>query len=394
MGGHGGLNILPQKKWNVYNWDNRIKVMQNEKLVKEEVEKMRKKKEEKLFHEKINSLKKGEKFEDKNIHQNGIDIGQDEKNRIYLDIMKNKNLSKVVDNDVYFENRLNPLKENEQLTLVEERKLKSEYQKNINNEYEADEENTSANNTAKGSKLFSRYSNLKKKFENQNAEITFKNSIKNHLEPWYLKKSKEEKIKKLAKIEKLFSSKKPFIEGSSDGIGVNRHYECDDNTNVEEEVDKNKLIKNYEDFYENLEYDLKNKITVKDHFANKGVIVNNNLEIDSDHLEFLKGEKNLMDFLQRKRSQVDNDTSINMTTNQAYKDESNNSLKNDKNKIKYNYESIQEYLRNKKERKHKKEKKHKKAKKHKKNKEKKHKKDKNHQDKHCEKHKKHEKDKN
>lgn len=23
MGGHGGLNILPQKKWNVYNYDNR-----------------------------------------------------------------------------------------------------------------------------------------------------------------------------------------------------------------------------------------------------------------------------------------------------------------------------------------------------------------------------------
>lgn len=26
MGGHGGLNILPQKKWNVYNRDNREKV--------------------------------------------------------------------------------------------------------------------------------------------------------------------------------------------------------------------------------------------------------------------------------------------------------------------------------------------------------------------------------
>jgi hypothetical protein len=26
MGGHGGLNILPQKSWNVYNWDNRLKV--------------------------------------------------------------------------------------------------------------------------------------------------------------------------------------------------------------------------------------------------------------------------------------------------------------------------------------------------------------------------------
>jgi len=26
MGGHGGLNILHQKKWNVYNLDNRMKV--------------------------------------------------------------------------------------------------------------------------------------------------------------------------------------------------------------------------------------------------------------------------------------------------------------------------------------------------------------------------------
>ena len=30
MGGHGGLNILPQKKWNVYNYDNRLKVEQDE----------------------------------------------------------------------------------------------------------------------------------------------------------------------------------------------------------------------------------------------------------------------------------------------------------------------------------------------------------------------------
>ena len=30
MGGHGGLNILPQKKWNVYNFDNRLKVEQDE----------------------------------------------------------------------------------------------------------------------------------------------------------------------------------------------------------------------------------------------------------------------------------------------------------------------------------------------------------------------------
>eukprot|EP00198_Chlamydomonas_reinhardtii_P001948 XP_001691284.1 predicted protein [Chlamydomonas reinhardtii] len=30
MGGHGGLNILPQKRWNVYNRDNRLKVAQDE----------------------------------------------------------------------------------------------------------------------------------------------------------------------------------------------------------------------------------------------------------------------------------------------------------------------------------------------------------------------------
>lgn len=30
MGGHGGLNILPQKRWNVYNFDNRERVRKDE----------------------------------------------------------------------------------------------------------------------------------------------------------------------------------------------------------------------------------------------------------------------------------------------------------------------------------------------------------------------------
>ena len=38
MGGHGGLNILPQKKWNVYNWDNRLKVEQDEQKAREKKE--------------------------------------------------------------------------------------------------------------------------------------------------------------------------------------------------------------------------------------------------------------------------------------------------------------------------------------------------------------------
>ncbi|EYU32861.1 hypothetical protein ABFS82_01G092200 [Erythranthe guttata] len=36
MGGHGGLNILPQKRWNVYNFDNREKVKNDEEAAAKE----------------------------------------------------------------------------------------------------------------------------------------------------------------------------------------------------------------------------------------------------------------------------------------------------------------------------------------------------------------------
>lgn len=36
MGGHGGLNILPQKRWNVYNFDNREKVQLDEEAAAKE----------------------------------------------------------------------------------------------------------------------------------------------------------------------------------------------------------------------------------------------------------------------------------------------------------------------------------------------------------------------
>lgn len=36
MGGHGGLNILPQKRWNVYNFDNREKVKRDEEAASKE----------------------------------------------------------------------------------------------------------------------------------------------------------------------------------------------------------------------------------------------------------------------------------------------------------------------------------------------------------------------
>jgi len=39
MGGHGGLNILPQKKWNVYNYDNRDIVDKDKQLHAEKLRK-------------------------------------------------------------------------------------------------------------------------------------------------------------------------------------------------------------------------------------------------------------------------------------------------------------------------------------------------------------------
>lgn len=36
MGGHGGLNILPQKRWNVYNYENREKVRKDEEAAARE----------------------------------------------------------------------------------------------------------------------------------------------------------------------------------------------------------------------------------------------------------------------------------------------------------------------------------------------------------------------
>lgn len=46
MGGHGGLNILPQKRWNVYNYDARAKVEKDRRLQQEKNENLNKNKDE------------------------------------------------------------------------------------------------------------------------------------------------------------------------------------------------------------------------------------------------------------------------------------------------------------------------------------------------------------
>lgn len=51
MGGHGGLNILPQKSWNVYGRENRLKVAQDEaQHAEEEKIRMEKQREVRMLH--------------------------------------------------------------------------------------------------------------------------------------------------------------------------------------------------------------------------------------------------------------------------------------------------------------------------------------------------------
>jgi hypothetical protein len=159
MGGHGGLNILPQKKWNVYNWDNRIKVKQNQNLVQEEKDKRLKAKNSKIFQDKINSIKNGSKYNHEYLDINKNN-DEDNDNKIYLDIMKKKNLEKITENDLHFENRLDP----KQIELLEEIPLKSSNIRSLN-------------------KIKNEYNdNINEKY----SEITFKDSIKNNLKPWYI----------------------------------------------------------------------------------------------------------------------------------------------------------------------------------------------------------------
>ncbi|KAI4838944.1 hypothetical protein MKS88_002455 [Plasmodium brasilianum] len=57
MGGHGGLNILPQKKWNVYRKDVQYKVNYDENKIIKEEEKKERKKNELAFEKTISHLK-------------------------------------------------------------------------------------------------------------------------------------------------------------------------------------------------------------------------------------------------------------------------------------------------------------------------------------------------
>jgi hypothetical protein len=156
MGGHGGLNILPQKKWNVYNWDNRIKVMQNEKKVQDEIDKRQVEKESRKIKNKIKAIKNDE-IEETNFYA----YEEQNKNKIFKEIMQRESILQRVDNDLAIEKLRTPMKKNERLVLFEDEKLIKKL--------EGAEED-----------------------EPVEKNFTFKDSLCKNLQPWYLKKKKED----------------------------------------------------------------------------------------------------------------------------------------------------------------------------------------------------------
>ena len=104
MGKGGGLNILPHKKWNVYNRDNRLKVEHDEKIIHKEIQRRKLNHREKTFQHKIKKLQlnnkanflsnKDDSINSENSFDKKIEDDDNIKTQIYMELMKKESLLK------------------------------------------------------------------------------------------------------------------------------------------------------------------------------------------------------------------------------------------------------------------------------------------------------------
>jgi hypothetical protein len=175
MGRHGGLNILPQKKWNVYNWDNRLKVEEDEKLVNDEIEKRKKNWKLKRLKEKLdknNGTLTLELINEVKMLKSDYDnLSDNEKTKIYMEIMNTKTNLKKAKRDLNFKNN---------------NKIPEKFEKINFEDIKTTEE-------------------IDLEFRDKGDNLTFKESLNDiRLKPWY---SLPKKIE-FEKINKSLSNKK------------------------------------------------------------------------------------------------------------------------------------------------------------------------------------------
>lgn len=126
MGGHGGLNILPQKKWNVYNWDNRIKVSKDEAKVNRELKKKHKHLKHKRFTDKILKIKRNESNDDVRSVQSDEE-NRKYKNQIFNQIQREEKLEKKLKVTEYFDKMRTIVNKEDHIKLFEcEEKIEKE----------------------------------------------------------------------------------------------------------------------------------------------------------------------------------------------------------------------------------------------------------------------------
>lgn len=104
MGKGGGLNLLPHKKWNVYNRDNRLKVDNDEKIIHKELQRRKLNHREKMFQNKIKKLQldnktnllssKDDSINSENSFGNKLEDDDNIKTQIYMELMKKESLLK------------------------------------------------------------------------------------------------------------------------------------------------------------------------------------------------------------------------------------------------------------------------------------------------------------
>jgi hypothetical protein len=103
MGKGGGLNLLPHKKWNVYNRDNRLKVDNDEKIIHKELQRRKLNQREKTFQNKMKKLQFNKKTnllssKDDSINSENSFCNKLEddniKTQTYMELMKKESLLK------------------------------------------------------------------------------------------------------------------------------------------------------------------------------------------------------------------------------------------------------------------------------------------------------------